>query len=55
MKESAVFDKPYINKSAWMGTENFPEVFAESIKSFSRRNFPTFKTREEALAWLAKD
>jgi hypothetical protein len=55
MKESAVFDKPYIKKSAWVGAENFPEDFAESIRSFSRREFPVFTTREEALTWLAKD
>ena len=55
MKESAVFDKPYIKKSAWVGAENFPEDFAESIRSFSRREFPVFNTREEALTWLAKD
>ncbi len=55
MKESAVFDKPYIKKSAWVGAGHLPEVFAENIKSFSRREFPAFKTREEALAWLAKD
>jgi hypothetical protein len=27
MKESAVFDKPYIKKSAWVGAESFPEEF----------------------------
>ncbi|MDQ1386677.1 MAG: hypothetical protein QOF56_131 [Acidobacteriaceae bacterium] len=55
MKESAVFDKPYIKKSAWVGTEHFPDVFSEDMMDFSRRQFPTFKTREEALTWLAKD
>ena len=55
MKESAVFDKPYIKKSAWVGTEHFPDVFSEDMMDFSRRKFPTFKTREEALAWLTKD
>ena len=55
MKESAVFDKPYIKKSAWVGAENFPEPFSENIKTFSRRDFPAFKTRDEALTWLAKD
>ena len=49
MKESAVFDKPYVKKSAWVGAENFPKVLSENIRSFSRREFPTFKTREEAL------
>jgi len=55
MKETAVFDKPYIKKSAWVGAENLPELFSENVKSFSRREFPTFKSREEALTWLTKD
>jgi hypothetical protein len=38
-----------------MGAENFPHAFAESLRSFSRREFPAFKTREEALEWLTKD
>ncbi len=55
MKETAVFDKPYIKKSAWVGAANFPPEFFDSLTSFSRREFLTFKTREEALAWLAED
>jgi hypothetical protein len=55
MNESAVFDKPYIKKSAWVGAEGFPEAFRDSLKSFSRREFPTFKTRLEALDWLVED
>jgi hypothetical protein len=55
MKESAVFDKPYVKKSAWVGAESFPEVFRQNLKSFSRREFPTFKTRREALDWLVED
>ena len=55
MKEAAVFDKPYIKKSAWVGAENLPELFSENVKSFSRREFPTFKSREEGLTWLTKD
>ena len=27
-------------------------VFYEAFKRFSKREFPTFKTREEALDWL---
>jgi hypothetical protein len=54
MKEAAVFNKPYIKKTAWVGAESFPEVFRENLKSFSRREFPTFKTRAEALEWLAE-
>jgi hypothetical protein len=55
MKEAAVFDKPYVKKSAWTGTESFPEALAESLSSFSRRKFGVFETRKEGLAWLAKD
>jgi SpoIIAA-like len=55
MKESTVFDRPHIKKSAWVGTDNLPRVFYEHIKNFSRRELPTFKTREEAMDWLVKD
>jgi hypothetical protein len=55
MKETAVFDKPYVKKSAFVGTESFPREFSKSLSSFSRREFPTFKSRAEALAWLVKD
>lgn len=55
MKETAVFDKLYVKKSAWTGTESFPQAFSENVKSFSRRKFPVFETRKEALAWLTKD
>jgi hypothetical protein len=55
MKESAVFDKPYIKKSAWVGAENLPSVSERNLKAFSGREFPTFKTRQEALYWLVTD
>jgi hypothetical protein len=55
MQQTAVFDKPYIKKSAFVGTESFPQGFSENLRNFSRREFPAFKTRKEALAWLAKD
>jgi hypothetical protein len=55
MQQTAVFDKPHVKKSAFVGTEGFPQGFAESLSSFSLREFPVFRTREEALAWLAKD
>jgi hypothetical protein len=32
-----------------------PRVFYQNIKSFSQRDLPTFKTREEAMDWLVKD
>jgi hypothetical protein len=55
IKESAVFDRPHLKKSAWVGTESLPKVFYENIKSFSQRELPTFKTREEALDYLAEE
>ena len=35
MKESAVFDKPFVKKSALIGTETLPEKFYEQLKTFS--------------------
>ncbi len=55
MKETTVFDKPYIKKSAWIGAESVPEELRDDLKTFSRREFPTFKTRREALDWLVED
>jgi hypothetical protein len=51
-KEVLVLDRPYVKRSAWVGTEHVPHVFIENFKSFSQRELPTFKTREEALEWL---
>ncbi len=55
LKPSLVFDRPYLKRSAWVGTESIPKVFYEQLKSFSRRELTSFKTREEALEWLVKD
>ena len=55
LKEGAVFDRPHIKRSAWVGTESLPNVFYQNVKSFSQRDLPTFKTREEALEWLVKE
>jgi len=55
IKETAVFDKPFIKKSACTGIERIPEKFYEDVKGFSRRDFPPFRTRAEALTWLVKD
>jgi hypothetical protein len=55
LKEGTVFDRPHIKRSAWVGIESLPKVFYEHIKSFSRRELPAFKTREEALDWLVAE
>jgi hypothetical protein len=55
IKEVLALDRPYVKKSAWVGTESLPHVFYENFKSFSQRDFPIFKTREEAMDWLAAE
>ena len=54
-KEVLVLDRPYVKKSAWIGTENLPHVFYENFKNFSQRELPIFKTREEAMEWLVQE
>src|SRR5580700_6640247 len=51
----AVFDRPHLKRSAWVGIEKLPKVFYEHIKNFSQRDLPAFKTREEAMDWLVSD
>lgn len=55
MKEVLTLDRPYVKRSAWVHAENVPHVFYENIKSFSKREIPTFKTREEAMNWLVTE
>jgi hypothetical protein len=52
IKEVLTRDRPYVKRSAWVHTEKLPKVFYEAFKTFSKREFPTFNTREEALDWL---
>ena len=55
IKETAVFDKPYVKKSALVGGWNLPEALGQKLKDFSRREFRTFNRREEALKWLVEE
>jgi hypothetical protein len=55
VKEVLVLDRPYVKRSAWVGTESLPHVFYEHFKNFSQRELPLFKTREEAMDWLVQD
>jgi hypothetical protein len=55
MKEAAVFDKPYVKKSAWFGAEDIPREFMKTMSRYSLRDFPSFKSREDALEWLLQD
>ena len=55
IKEVLALDRPYVKRAAWVGTETMPNVFYEGFKQFSQREFPKFKTREEAMDWLVVD
>ena len=53
MKEVLVLDRPYVKRRrGW--DESVPHVFYEHFKNFSQRDFPLFKTREEAMDWLVR-
>jgi len=55
IKEAAIFDKPYIKKTVWLGAASLPDLFRDELSKFSRREFPVFDTIIEALDWLTKD
>jgi|SRR6516165_1395130 len=55
LKLAAVFDRPHLKKSAWVLTENLDKTLYESIRTFSGREIPTFKTRQDALQYLVED
>jgi hypothetical protein len=55
LKEAAVFDRPHLKRSAWVGIESLPHIFYEHIKNFSQRDLPAFETREKAMDWLVSD
>ncbi len=52
MKVVATYDRAYVKRSAIVGADDFPDVYYRNLVSFSAREFPIFKTREEALDWL---
>ena len=55
MRETAVFNKAHVKRSAWVGAEAFPKQAVEQLQAFSGRSFPMFKTREAALDWLTSE
>jgi hypothetical protein len=52
LKEVLTLDRPFVRKTAWVGTESVPHAFMENFETFSQREIITFKTREEAMDWL---
>lgn len=55
MKEVAVMDRPHVRRAALVGTEDLPKVYHKALETFSVREFPAFKTREEAMEWLVAE
>jgi hypothetical protein len=55
IQEVLVLDRPYVKRSAFVGTESLPHIFYEHFKNFSQRDLPPFKTREEAMDWLVEE
>lgn len=55
MKETTVFDKPHIKKSAWIGEISRLEDVQKQLAAFSRRDLPIFRSFQEAAEWLTKD
>lgn len=55
MKEVLVLDRPFVKRSAWVGTESLPHIFYEHFKNFSQRDIPAFQTQEEAMEWLVRE
>jgi len=48
-------DRPFVKKTAWLGTESIPHALLESFHNFSQREIATFTSREEALDWLLEE
>lgn len=55
IKEVLTLDRPFVKKTAWVGAESIPHAFMENFHNFSQREITTFKTREEAMEWLAEE
>lgn len=55
IKKALVMDRPYVKRSAWVGTDGLPKVFFENFKTFSQRQINRFDTREQAMEWLVSD
>jgi hypothetical protein len=55
IKEVLTLDRPFVKKTAWVGTESIPHAFMENFSTFSQRAIATFKTQEEAMDWLVAE
>ena len=55
IKEVLTLDRPFVKKTAWIGTGHIPHALLEGFHNFSRRDIVVFNTREEALDWLISE
>src|SRR5215813_3189450 len=46
IKEVLTLDRPFVKKTAWIGSEGIPHAVMEGFHQFSQRHIMTFKTRE---------
>jgi hypothetical protein len=55
IKEVLTLDRPFVKRSAWIGSEHIPHALMENFHFFSQRETVTFKARKDALDWLIKE
>jgi hypothetical protein len=55
LKVSATYNRSHVKRSALVGVEDLGDVYYHNLVSFSARDIPAFKTREEALDWLVSE
>lgn len=54
IKIAAVFNRPYLKRSAWVLTGKLSMPAHNAVEKFSIREIPTFATRDEALEYLTR-
>src|SRR5260370_7103833 len=52
LKEVLTLDRPFVKKTAWVGTERIPHAFLENFETFSKPYIVPFKDRQEPMNCL---
>lgn len=55
VKIVAVRERDRVKRTAVVGEETQPKVFADSVRTFAARDYHAFPTREAALDWLVQE
>lgn len=55
LKSMVAANAPYVKRAAVIGISGLQSLIYEAVQAFSKRKLPQFSSRDEALAWLAKD